>query len=277
MLLVGLGAAIGLAALVRYWDLLAFPPGHWYDEAHKSLIALYILRGRQMPVYVTDYGSIEAGYAWLLAGWFALLGPSELGSRVFSAWLGTLTIPLLFWAARLVYREHPHRSGIALVSAFGLAGLFWYGHWSRRGDEISLVPIASLLILALPVWAWRQRSVWAFALAGVALGLSQYIAPVARVLPLQALLVFVLAMPAGERRAKPLLGLASLLNNAIKIALMFNVAGEIIEHEVILSVPPDLAPGEYEIAVGLYDTATGQRLPVEQANAREPDRALSPL
>jgi hypothetical protein len=29
-----------------------------------------------------------------------------------------------------------------------------------------------------------------------------------------------------------------------------------------LALPSDIAPGEYQIAVGLYDAATGQRLPV---------------
>lgn len=268
----GLLLSIALAAALRFWRLEALPPGHWYDEAHKSLIAVSILRGWQAPVYITDGGSIEAGYSWLLAGWFALVGPTELGSRNFSALLGVLAVPLTFWAARVVYRDHPHVNGIALVGTFGLAGLFWHVHWSRRGDEISLTPLASTLLLALIVWAWRRRAIWAFALAGATLGLSQYIAPASRVLPLQALLIFALF---AERRLRPALtfgliflaaallayaplglfflenpdrflwrlqtasaearagGLRFYLENVFKVALMFNVAGdEMLRHNL---------------------------------------------
>lgn len=270
--MIGLLLSTLLAAALRFWQIESLPPGHWYDEAHKSLIAISILRGGQAPVYITDGGSIEAGYSWLLAGWFALVGPTELGSRNFSALLGVLAVPLTFWAARVVYRDHPHTNGIALVSAFGLAGLFWHVHWSRRGDEISLTPLASTLLLALVVWAWRRRAAWAFALAGAVLGLSQYIAPASRVLPLQALLIFALF---AERRARPVFtfgliflgaallayaplglfflenpdrflwrlqtasaearagGLQFYLENALKVALMFNVAGdEMLRHNL---------------------------------------------
>jgi hypothetical protein len=48
----------------------------------------------------------------------------------------------------------------------------------------------------------------------------------------------------------------------------------VIEHTLQLSVPQQLVPGEYSLAVGLYDWMTGVRLPVAQPNAREPDRAF---
>ena len=51
--------------------------------------------------------------------------------------------------------------------------------------------------------------------------------------------------------------------------------GEVVEYQLALSLPPDLAPGVYELAVGMYDWKTGERLPVSQANQREPDRAIA--
>jgi hypothetical protein len=51
-------------------------------------------------------------------------------------------------------------------------------------------------------------------------------------------------------------------------------AGEIVEWPVTLTLPADLTPGRYSLAVGMYELATGQRLPVAQANQREPDRAI---
>ncbi|MBI2976783.1 MAG: hypothetical protein HYY33_07510, partial [Chloroflexi bacterium] len=63
-----------LAAVVRYSLLATLPPGYWFDEAHKSLVALQILRGERFPIYVTDFQGLEAGYFWLLAAWYRLWG-----------------------------------------------------------------------------------------------------------------------------------------------------------------------------------------------------------
>jgi hypothetical protein len=50
-------------------------------------------------------------------------------------------------------------------------------------------------------------------------------------------------------------------------------ANEVIEQNVQLPLPGNLAPGQYAIMVGLYDWQTGARLAVTQPNQREPDRA----
>jgi hypothetical protein len=41
-----------------------------------------------------------------------------------------------------------------------------------------------------------------------------------------------------------------------------------------LGLPPDLKPGTYDLAAGLYNWATGERLSVVQDAGREPDRAF---
>lgn len=185
-----LASITALAVLVRCWRLTVLPPGYWYDEAHKSLAALEILRGLQAPIYVTDGLGLEAGYFWLLAGWFRFFGPSYYGSRVLSALMGAVTVPLTFWAAQTLYRSHAHKRAVAagLVSAGLLSNLLWHVHRSRLGLETIAVPLFAVALLGLLAWAWQRRTRWAFALAGAALGLSQYTNPGARVLPLQALL-----------------------------------------------------------------------------------------
>ena len=184
-------AAITVAAFVlRYWHLTALPPGYWFDEAHKSLVALEIARGLRAPIYVTDYTGIEAGFFWLLAGWFKLFGPGYFGARVLSALLGALTIPITFWSARTLYRAHPRADLIGLTSAGLLSVLLWHVHWSRLGLETISVPLFAVTLLGLMAWAWGRGTLWAFALAGAVLGLSQYTNPGARVLPLQALALF---------------------------------------------------------------------------------------
>jgi 4-amino-4-deoxy-L-arabinose transferase-like glycosyltransferase len=210
-----LAAITIFAALVRYWQITTLPPGYWYDEAHKSLVALEIARGLQAPIYVTDNTGLEAGYFWLLALIFKIFGPSYYGTRALSAFLGALTVPLTYWSIRTLY--HPNSNSnpdlIALASAGLLSFLLWHVHWSRLGLETISVPLFAIALLGLMAWAWEKGSWPAFTLAGVVLGLSQYTNPGARVLPLQALLVFLILGLKRERPIKPLLqfGLAFLL------------------------------------------------------------------
>jgi hypothetical protein len=180
------------AFILRYWHLTTLPPGYWFDEAHKSLVALEIVRGLRAPIYVTDYDGIESGFFWLLAGWFKLFGPSYFGARALSALLGALTIPITFWTARTLYRDHPRADLIGLTSAGLLSVLLWHVHWSRLGLETISVPLFAVALLGLMAWAWQRGALWAFALAGAVLGLGQYTNPGARVLPLQAFVVFVI-------------------------------------------------------------------------------------
>jgi|GEM_PF-1815290 len=181
-----------LAALARFMVIESIPPGYWYDEAHKSIIALEIVRGLRAPIYVTDIQGLESGYFWLLAGVFKIFGASYFATRYLSAFIGTLTVPLTFWSIKKVYND----DRLALLSAGVLSFLLWHVHWSRTGLETILVPFFSILLLGLMAWAWQKQTWWAFALAGAALGLSQYTNPGARVLPLQALITFlILGMP----------------------------------------------------------------------------------
>jgi Dolichyl-phosphate-mannose-protein mannosyltransferase len=197
------------AAGLRFWNITQLPPGYWYDEAHKSIVALAIARGQLFPIYVTDNQGIEAGYFWLLAGWFRLFGPSFFGTRYLAALLGTATIPLTYWAVFTTYKEIPQRRLLALASAGWLAILLWHVLWSRLGFEVISVPLFAVALLGLMAWAWQRQRGWAFALAGAVLGLSLYTNPGARVLPLQALVTFAI-FSAGPWRRRIALGLAFL-------------------------------------------------------------------
>lgn len=57
------------------------------------------------------------------------------------------------------------------------------------------------------------------------------------------------------------------------------IPDQIIMDEHTLNLPPDVPPGIYRLAVGLYDPATGQRLPAFAANGRAhpDDQVILPL
>lgn len=187
-----LAGIVLMAALVRVWHITQLPPGYWYDEAHKSLVALLIARGQEFPIYVTDYQGIEAGYFWLLAAWFRIFGPSFYGTRYLAALIGTATVPLTYWAVVTNYQAHPQRRLIALVAAAWLGFLLWHVLWSRLGLENISVSFFAIALLGLIALAWQREQRRLFAAAGVVLGLSLYASPSARVLALQALVTFVI-------------------------------------------------------------------------------------
>ena len=182
-----------IAAVVRLWNINQLPPGFWYDEANKSVVALQIARGQRFPIYVTDYQG-EAGYFWLLAAWFRVFGASFYGTRYVAAVLGTATIPLTYWAVSTHYRSQPNSRWLGLAAAGWLSFLLWHVLFSRLGLEIIAVPMFAIAMLGLMAKAWQRQKAWIFALAGAVLGLSLNINPAARVLPLQALLLPVLLL-----------------------------------------------------------------------------------
>ncbi|MBI5053878.1 MAG: glycosyltransferase family 39 protein [Chloroflexi bacterium] len=187
-----LAAITAGAALVRYWQIESLPPGQWNDQAHATYLALEILSGKRFPVYATDLQGYDVAFQWLLAAWMAVFGFNYHAARFLSALVGTLTVPITFFSLRKIYTAHPRRDLLAMCAALLLAFSVWHIVKSRIGLEVVMVSTASIALPALIVWAW-QRNVWLpFALAGVALGASQYIYPAARILPLQALIVFLI-------------------------------------------------------------------------------------
>ncbi len=49
---------------------------------------------------------------------------------------------------------------------------------------------------------------------------------------------------------------------------------QVIQDKIALGLGPELLPGEYQILIGMYNLATGQRLAVSSANGSVPDNAI---
>lgn len=185
-----LAALAAGAAFVRYWQIEVLPPGQWNDQAHATYLALEILGGKRFPVYATDLQGYDVAFQWLLAGWLGAFGFHYHAARFLSAFIGTLTIPVAFFSVRQIHASHPRRDLIAWLSALFLTFSVWHIVKSRIGLEVVMVSTVSIALPALIVWSWERSAGLPFALAGFALGASQYIYPAARILPLQALIVF---------------------------------------------------------------------------------------
>jgi 4-amino-4-deoxy-L-arabinose transferase-like glycosyltransferase len=176
-------ALVLLAFALRLLALSDVPPG-WRDD---ELINIYALSGElfegRFPLYFSGASGHEPLYHYLQAGVNALAGYHVLSGHVLSVFLGTLSVPLTFVLVRRLFGAGP-----ATLTALALATSFWSLMYSRIGLRHVSLPAFVLLIFYLawlPLMARRGRPAlkrWALPL-GLALGLSLYTYPAARVLP----------------------------------------------------------------------------------------------
>jgi len=173
-----LAIIVAVAALLRLGQLDRLPPGLSFDEAYNVLIASHIQTLLPPPVYIPVEFGKEPALAVLTALIFRLAGqPFAEGGRLASALSGVLTVGLLFFTAREVFRKsvgEGEATALGLLSAGVLAVLYWHVHYSRLGMEPPMVPTFSTLAFYL-LWLALNRGHWPlFALAGAALSLCLY-------------------------------------------------------------------------------------------------------
>jgi 4-amino-4-deoxy-L-arabinose transferase-like glycosyltransferase len=154
------------------------PPGFYRDESAIAYNAATIAAhgrdeyGARMPLYFRSFGDAKSPlYVYLLAGVFAVTGPSKEAARTLSAVLGLGAILTLFTLALALTR----RRLLALAVAVGAALSPWIFEVTRLVFEVALEPLLiALLLLALhraQVRGWRTRDAVA---VGLLLGAIAY-------------------------------------------------------------------------------------------------------
>jgi len=132
-------------------------------------------------------------HPYLIALLFQATGPILLGGRLVSALAGTLTVPLLAFAVREMFREDAgerRAMGLGITSALSLAVLYWHVHHSRIGIEYVMVPALAVTAFGAIWWALHRQRFWYAVAAGVILGLTPYTYPTALFAPLLLALFF---------------------------------------------------------------------------------------
>lgn len=172
-----------LAFGLRVWQLPALPAGYYYDESYNGMDALWFLQTGEIDAYLPGNTGRSVMMPLLGALSMTLLGPSPFAMRLVGVAVNVLLIAVLYaWAMRL-FAESPGRRWLALLAAAGLGLSFWHVIGSRTSHESTLVP---LFVGLTGYFFWRglqSNRWWDFVGAGVALGLSQYAYPSARLLP----------------------------------------------------------------------------------------------
>ena len=180
-----------LAAFLRLWQLSTLPPGLYSDEAYNGVDARMVLSGGGLPVYFMANNGREPLFIYLQTLAVALLGATPYALRLVSALIGILTIPAVYYCARVLFssgdeqREGAGLDGwLCLLAAAAMAVSFWHLSLSRLALRAVMMPLASVLAIAGFWRAWTGRRYRAYALAGLWFGLALYTYIAARLLPL---------------------------------------------------------------------------------------------
>ncbi|MDQ1300421.1 MAG: hypothetical protein QG637_338, partial [Chloroflexota bacterium] len=192
-----------VAAGLRFWRLDAIPPGFHYDEAYEALEAWRVLtQPGYHPIFFPGNFGVEPMFIYLTSLAFRLFGEMPAVMRGVAAAVGTATVLAVYGLGReLALNDRRFPMAAAWLAALALAVMRWHIIFSRVGIEPILVPLFLTLILWAFWRAWRTGSTGAWAAAGLATGLSLYIYPAARLLPILFLALSFLALVAARRRA----------------------------------------------------------------------------
>lgn len=192
-----LGALTVGGLWLRVWAPEAFPSGVHSDEAAMGLVARDILQGRGPHPFGFAFISDPAPLMYAEAAFMSVLGVGIGAIRTMAGLASALMLPALWLLARPLFGARVALLAVGLL-AFSAAHL----HFSRIAIASPRPALFGLLALAL---AWRGvhqgRPIWHL-LAGVALGLAQYVHFGARsfaIILAGTYLVFLLARPGSWR------------------------------------------------------------------------------
>ncbi len=131
-------AIVLLAAVLRLWNLSAFPAGLNADEAALGYNAYSLLQtgadeyGAKWPLVFKSFGDYKPGlFVYFIMPFVATLGLTELAVRLPSALFGVATVWMIYFLGKEVFKD----KRVGLAAALLLAITPWHIHFSRGGWE----------------------------------------------------------------------------------------------------------------------------------------------
>jgi 4-amino-4-deoxy-L-arabinose transferase-like glycosyltransferase len=176
-----------IAGTVRFYELGAWPPGLYHDEAYNGLDALRVLAGERPLYFAANHGR-EPFFIYLVSMSVGWLGRSVYAVRLPAALIGTLLIPAAYFMARELFGRR-----VGLLTAAIAAITLWPLHLSLIGFRAGSLPLFVALTIGLGVHAYRSGRVLHWIIAGIVYGLSFYTYLASRFTPL-ALITFLLVV-----------------------------------------------------------------------------------
>jgi 4-amino-4-deoxy-L-arabinose transferase-like glycosyltransferase len=211
-------AALTVAAVtVRTVNLSSLPGPYEQDEAALASQSLAVAEGQNHNMFMSGLQGHATLQHFIMAADLKVMGVSVFSSRLISALVGALTIPLLYLLLRTMFGRT-----VAFLGAAYLVAYHFHLHYSRVGLENVGDPFIFVVALFFAWRASRSGKMVDFVLTGLVLGLGLYLSPAARVVPLIVLALFgytVLRRPRFLRQALPGMGLLVLTYGAAALPL----------------------------------------------------------
>jgi 4-amino-4-deoxy-L-arabinose transferase-like glycosyltransferase len=171
-----------VAFALRIYRLEAYPPLHG-DEGEMGLAAMRVLTGDAPPPTATGWLDHPALFHYLQAVPLAIFGRTGFGLRLLSVMAGVLCVPIVYVLGR---RGWGPVAG--LTAAWFLAVAHLHVHYSRIGLN-NIESTFFLLLFLLLMTRIRPQRVSVYVLAGLVVGLAQYMYFGSRVILLIAALL----------------------------------------------------------------------------------------
>jgi 4-amino-4-deoxy-L-arabinose transferase-like glycosyltransferase len=222
-----------IAGALRFYELGAWPPGLYHDEAYNGLDALRVLAGDRPLYFAANHGR-EPLFIYLVSLSVDWLGRSVYAVRLPSAIIGTLLIPAAYWMARELFGRR-----VGLLTAALAAITLWPLHLSLISFRAGSLPLFIALSIGAGVHAYRSGRAWHWIVAGIFYGLSFYTYLASRFTPiaLLLLLVLILIMRSNRRLWR------NLIIFAITVAIVLTplIITGLTQWEVVMGRPGDLS------------------------------------
>jgi len=188
-----------LAAFLRLYQLQALPPGFHFDLAFNALDIARLMQGDLRLFFPANTGR-EPLFIYLQTVPVFLVGLTPFALRLASAFIDLVTIPLLYSFAKSLFRSRP----IGLLAALLGAISFWHVFFSRDGLRVILAVPLTLLFFWFLGFAIQRANRRDFVLSGIALALTFYTYPSARLLPIAIFLMVGFAVWRQPKNARAL-------------------------------------------------------------------------
>jgi 4-amino-4-deoxy-L-arabinose transferase-like glycosyltransferase len=184
--MIALGAILAVAAFLRVWRINSIPSGLFIDQGFQGYAALRILHEGWFPFYVEEIFHAYALGLYMLAGWFALFGASDISLRLFYVFLSLVSLPLIYWTFRQLAGQRA-----ALLTVFILAVMRWQLNFSRNGFPTVQLPLYMFGTLAFLLYGLKTSKRWAYIVSAVFFSAGFYTYQAFKVFPM---LLFVYAL-----------------------------------------------------------------------------------
>jgi len=218
-----------LAFVLRFYRLADYPALN-ADEAAIGYNAFSLIEtgkdehGNPWPIHFQSFNDFKPGlYFYLVLPFVKVLGLTELSVRIPGALIGVLTVFVLYFLVKELFKNER----LALVSSLFLAISPWHLHFSRGGWEVNLATFLIVLGVWLFLKALEKPKYYIFSVISVTLSLYAYHA--ARIIvPLLGFGLLVIYWRQLTKNIKTLL-----LAAAVGVVLLFPLARDMTKGAVV--------------------------------------------